>query len=309
MSASFLRFSGSPLDTSDVTLVPRSGADWGCCSGVSSLAGGRQPGTELGQRALCGVFFSLTAITALSLLLGTFLYTHHAGATDDMATVLSLRDAPFLSGFSLPLGGMIVAFCMLNPELTLTFWYLFPIRAIWIAWIVALSTYFTAGMGPISTLFACGGIIAAFLYVKFGRSWADIGSYSAPAPDAARAGFARLPGGAALTPDDAGRVTQARAAGLRGRWKDWQERRRLEKTAAELRASRTRSRAGATTRSGGGDKKGLFDLPPEGHRLFLAGGFIPPARGAAAALRTDTGIVMKKHVGIAALGVLAAGLG
>ena len=118
-------------------------------------------------------FFALSAISALSLLLGVYL----AGRADTPAFLMG-GAFPVLFGFSLPLSGMIVAFCMLNPNLTLTF-YFFPIRAIYVAWIVALLTYFSAGMGPLLNLFACGGIIAAFLYVKFGRSWADIGSYSA----------------------------------------------------------------------------------------------------------------------------------
>ena len=166
-------------------------------------------------------FFALTLISAVSLLLGWYLYQH--GTLPNV----------FLMGFTLPLGGMIVAFCMLNAEQTITL-YFFPIRAIYVAWIVAGLTYFGAGMGPVLSLFACGGLIAAFLYVKFARSWADIGSYSGPrraprGPDLrvyppARSSSTRfssrttLDGSPVRSPFD-----------LAGRWKDWQERRRLEK--------------------------------------------------------------------------------
>lgn len=170
-------------------------------------------------------FFALSAISALSLLLGTFLFER-----SNAPAYLMGGGLPLLFGFQLPLSGMIVAFCMLNPNLTLMF-YFFPVRALYVAWIVALLTYFSAGMGPLLNLFACGGIIAAFLYVKFGRSWGDIGSYSAPrrtmrGPDLrmdtrpARPTFRTTLDG---SPQKRGPLDVA------GRLKDWRERRRLEK--------------------------------------------------------------------------------
>ncbi len=165
-------------------------------------------------------FFSLTAITALSLLLGYSLAGREA--------------IPPMFGFSLPLSGMIVAFCMLNPNLTLNFYFV-PIKAIYVAWIVALLSYFMAGMGPLLNLFACGGILAAFLYVKFGRSWGDISSYSAPrraprGPDlrmdmrpskpAGRQSFRTTRDGSPLRP---------KPFDIAGRIRDWRDRRKLEK--------------------------------------------------------------------------------
>lgn len=176
------------------------------------LAGGSLERSWGSQRYLI-FFLALTLISAISLLSGWYLYRH--------GTIPNI----YLMGFSLPLGGMIVAFCMLNAEQTIMF-FMFPIRAIYVAWIIAALTYFGAGMGPVLSLFACGGIIAAFLYVRFARSWADIGSYRAPR---------RVPRGPDLRVYPAAKRTTLDGSlrrspfDLAGRWKDWQERRRLEK--------------------------------------------------------------------------------
>jgi len=163
------------------------------------------------------VFFAaVTAIPALSVLLGGHLFPN--------ATL------PNLHGFFLPLSGLIVAFCMLNPEQMLRFYFL-PIKAKYVAIIVTVLTLLS--YGAIFGVFACGGILAAFLYVKFGRSWGDIGSYSLP-----RRSFS----GPDLRMDDRDRPArptfrttldgspqQRSPLDLAGRLKDWQERRRLEK--------------------------------------------------------------------------------
>ena len=188
------------------------------------LAGGSLE-RSWGSARYATFFFALSAITALSLLLGVFL----AGRMD-APTFLMGRGLPVLFGFNLPLSGMIVAFCMLNAEQTIMF-YFFPIRAIYVAWIVFLLTYFLGGMGPILNLFACGGIFAAFLYVKFGRSWGDIGSYSAPrrtfrGPDLRMDTRPQRP--TFRTTLD-GSPRRRGAMDIAGRVKDWQERRRLER--------------------------------------------------------------------------------
>ena len=162
-------------------------------------------------------FCALTLISALSLLSGWYLYQH--------GTIPNVN----LMGFSLPLGGMIVAFCMLNAEQTIML-FLFPIRAIYVAWIVAGLTYFGAGMGPVLSLFACGGIIAAFFYVKFARSWADIGSYGGRRRTTPRGPDLRIyPASRAARRGALDGSSQRGLFDFAGRWKDWQERRRLEK--------------------------------------------------------------------------------
>jgi len=175
-------------------------------------------------------FFALAAISALSLLMGSALSLLMGTYLFERSSLPSKMMAG-LTGFQLPLSGMIVAFCMLNPNVTLMF-YFFPVRAIYVAWIVTLLTYFTAGMGPLLNLFACGGIIAAFLYVKFGRPWAEIGSYSAPrrkfqGPDLRMDTRPSRPPSFRTTPD--GSPLKRKPMDFAGRLKDWQERRRLEK--------------------------------------------------------------------------------
>ncbi len=170
-----------------------------------------------GSARFATFFFALTALSAASLFVGGIVLR---------IPVLMLTD------LFLPLTGLIVAFCMLNPTKTLGLFMLpIQIQARWIALLVTALVFFQYGsaygdwkMG----LFACGGILAAYLYVRFGRSWADIGSYSAPRrgpdlrifPQASAPPRRRsiLDGSRVRSPFD-----------LAGRWKDYQERRRLER--------------------------------------------------------------------------------
>ncbi|MBV9849014.1 MAG: hypothetical protein JO250_04920 [Armatimonadetes bacterium] len=168
-----------------------------------------------GSGRFAAFFFAVTAVSAASLFLGG---------------ILLHQQIPPLNDLFLPLTALIVAFCMINPNETLTF-YFFPIQARWVALIVTAWVYFQYGtmLGSVLGLFACGGILAAFLYVRFGRSWADIGSYAGPRraprgpdlrvyPAARPSSRTTLDGSRRRSPFD-----------LAGRWKDWQERRRLEK--------------------------------------------------------------------------------
>ena len=174
-------------------------------------------------------FFSLTAITALSLLLGYTLAGRIA-----MPNFLQGNGVPPMFGFTLPLSGMIVAFCMLNPNLTLNFYFV-PVKAIHVAWIIAFLSYFMAGMGPVLSLFACGGIFASFLYVKFGRSWGDISSYSAPrraprGPDLRMDTRPSKPAGTqSFRTTRDGSPLRPKPFDIAGRIRDWRDRRKLEK--------------------------------------------------------------------------------
>ena len=188
------------------------------------LAGGSLE-RSWGSARYAAFFFSLSAVSALSLLLGYFFASHTP------LPAFLLGSGPLLMlGFSLPLSGMIVAFCMLNPEQTIML-YFFPVRAIYVAWIITLWTYFSGGMGPILNLFACGGIFAAALYIKFGRSWGNIGSYSTPSrtfrgPDLRMDTRPQRP--TFRTTLD-GSPRRRSTMDIAGRVKDWQERRRLER--------------------------------------------------------------------------------
>lgn len=172
-----------------------------------------------GSARFAAFFFAVTLISSLSLFAGSLL--------------TGLR-VPFLNDLFLPLTGLIVAFCMLNPEQEIVL-YFFPVRAKYVALIVTAWTYLNYGgvLGPWLGLFALGGILAAYLYVRFARPWADIGSYS-PRPRQPSRGpdlrlypssprFSTRP---STTIDGSPRRSPFDFA---GRWKDYQERKRLEK--------------------------------------------------------------------------------
>ena len=168
-----------------------------------------------------GIFFlGVTAFSALSLLAGGLL--------------LHLNTPP-LSDVFLPLTGLIVAFCMLNAEQQVQLFF-FPIKAKYLAIGVTVWTYLNYGsiFGPMLGLFALGGILAAYLYVRFARPWDTIGYYSAPrqafrGPDLGepRSGATKSRPTFRTTLD--GSPQKRGVFDVRGRWRDWQDRRRLEK--------------------------------------------------------------------------------
>jgi len=170
-------------------------------------------------------FFAVTLASSLSLLAGGLLLRHE---------IMPLHD------IFLPLTGLVVAFCMLNPEQQMTV-YFFQVRARYLAIGMTAFTYLTYGnpnaLGPILGLFALGGIAAAYLYVRFARPWAGIGSYggsrggsqaSFRGPDLRTDSRDARPAFRTTTTPDGSRRGRS-PLDLAGRWKDWQERRRLEK--------------------------------------------------------------------------------
>lgn len=162
-------------------------------------------------------FFAITLFSSLSLLLGGLLLH---------------REIMHLNDIFLPLTGLIVAFCMLNPEQQITV-YFFPVRAKYLALGVTIWTYLTYGimLGPLLGLFSLGGILAAYLYVRFARPWADVGYYSPPTKNF-RGPDLRMdtrPARPTFRTTLDGSPRQRSPFDFAGRWKDWQERRRLEK--------------------------------------------------------------------------------
>ena len=163
-------------------------------------------------------FFFVTLFCSLSLLAGGLLLR---------------QDIMPLNDIFLPLTGLIVAFCMLNPEQEIVV-YFFPVRAKYVAVGVTLWTYLTYGsiMGPKLALFALGGILAAYLYVRFARPWADIGSYSAPRRTS-RGPDLRMDSRPAARPTFRttldGSPRQRKPFDIAGRLRDWRDRRKLEK--------------------------------------------------------------------------------
>jgi len=174
-----------------------------------------------GSKRYAIFFAALTLASSLSLVVGGLLL-HHS--------------PPPLYGVFLPWTGLIVAFCMLNPEQQITV-YFFPVKAKYLAIGVTVWTYLTYGsmLGPVMGLFALGGILAAYLYVRLARPWSDIGFYSTPrrsfsGPDLrmdSRMDSRPSRPSFRTTPD--GSPRQRGPLDLAGRLKDWQERRRLEK--------------------------------------------------------------------------------
>lgn len=168
-------------------------------------------------------FFAVTAITALSVLLGGFLMHTPVGLPGDIF---------------LPLMALVVAFCMINAEQTMQFFF-FPIKAKYIALIAVLWTYFEYGsiLGPVLGLFALGGILAAFLYVQFGRSWANIDSYTQRPKRNLRGPDLRVyPAAKQFTTKQTTLDGSPRRSpfDLLGRWKDYQERKRQSERLEKL---------------------------------------------------------------------------
>lgn len=163
-------------------------------------------------------FFAVTAVTALSVLLGGIIIRTPIGLPGDIF---------------LPLMALVVAFCMINAEQTMQFFF-FPIKAKYIALIAVLWTYFEYGslLGPLLGLFALGGILAAYLYVRFGRAWADIDSYARRPSRGSRGPDLRVyPAAKQFTTQKTTLDGSTRRSpfDLYGRWKDYQVRKGLEK--------------------------------------------------------------------------------
>jgi membrane associated rhomboid family serine protease len=114
------------------------------------------------------VFCGLALVSALSMQLGSVL-TH---------------EPALLYGSSYPISGLIVVFCLLNSEVNVRPYGLFTIRAKYLAMLVPVVMYFTAGYDPIMNLFALGGCIGAYLYYRFGRSYSYLDYGYRGKPDA-----------------------------------------------------------------------------------------------------------------------------
>lgn len=144
--------------------------------------------------------------------------------------ILKQPDAVY--GFFLPMACCVIAFCTIQPEDTVMFFF-FPIRAKYFALIVTLFTWVYVGQGGRALLgvFALTGLLAAYLYVRHGRSWAGIGFNNAPrrnfrGPDLR---MDTRPARPTFRTTLDGSPQQRSPLDFAGRWKDWQERRRLEK--------------------------------------------------------------------------------
>jgi len=160
-----------------------------------------------------GVFFFVMAlISALCLLLGAVL----------------LHQPDGLFGFFLPMACCVIAFCMIRPGETIQFFF-FPMPAKYFAVILTLFTWIYVGQGNRALLgvFALGGLLASYLYVRYGRSLSGAGSFGGSRGPDLRMGSRSARPAFRTTLD--GSPQSRRFFDFAGRWKDWQERRRLEK--------------------------------------------------------------------------------
>ena len=157
-------------------------------------------------------FFVMGLISALCLLLGS----------------LVLRQPDGLFGFFLPLACCIVAYCMIQPEQIVQV-VIFPMQAKYFAIIITLLTWVYVGQGghAVLGLFALGGLLSALLYVRYARSWSGTSAFGGSrAPDLR---MDSRPARPAFRTTLDGSPARRGFFDFAGRWKDWQERRRLEK--------------------------------------------------------------------------------
>ncbi len=126
-----------------------------------------------GTRGYAAFWMALSAVTALSLSLGASIAGFALGV-----------------GAFLPISALFVAWAMLNPELTIHFWGIIPVKAKWMALGIVLYIFFSYASGhPLLGFFALGGCAFAFWWSRFFVSTSaftnfggnrNLGSYPAP---------------------------------------------------------------------------------------------------------------------------------
>jgi len=182
------------------------------CSFFFMMSGGSLE-RSWGSRTYLWFFIVLGIVSGLSVSIGAALLNHFGKLDDDTAVY----------GFFLPLVATIVAFCSIDPEREM-FGFFIPMKAKYIAIISVAAAWIT--FGAALGLFACGGSLAAYLWVRNGRPWATEGYKQKARPrgeiidfQAARkrkSNAVYLDGSIRRSPFD-----------IRGRWRDMQERKKL----------------------------------------------------------------------------------
>ncbi|HEY3379873.1 MAG TPA: hypothetical protein VGL77_20555 [Armatimonadota bacterium] len=89
---------------------------------------------------------------------------------------------PMNGGAWLLISATVVAWAWLNPEQTVLFWFVLPLKAKWIGWITIALVFFMYPMGTVGTgllfpvfgFFALGSIGFAWAFVYYQRNWAWI---------------------------------------------------------------------------------------------------------------------------------------
>lgn len=110
-----------------------------------------------GTARFCFFFFTMSALSALGIFIGSMLSGKPMGAC----------------GLWLPLAGVVMAFAMLNPEEVINFNFLIPLKLKYLALIDAATVLIMLGFVDIRIgLFALSGCAFAYLYATKGRHYA-----------------------------------------------------------------------------------------------------------------------------------------
>jgi membrane associated rhomboid family serine protease len=201
-------------------LVVGGGWFWILFGGYSLWQFGGSLERSWGTRTYALLLTALTAIFALSLA-GGYALLARAGLL-----VVNGFTPTALVSYMMPLAGVIVAFCTLNPGEVISFWF-FPTPAKWIT-IITFGfcwVYFGLTLG----LFADVGCLAALLYVRNGRGYTRYTSYatrSVRGPDLRVVDFDK-PRRPNVYID--GSPPPPKPFNLARMWRERQERKRLEK--------------------------------------------------------------------------------
>jgi membrane associated rhomboid family serine protease len=114
-----------------------------------------------GSRFYALYFLAMTIITALGLTLGAFL----------------LR-APVAVSNWMPIAALLLAWCLLNPNEEVRFYFFIPIKARFLALIEVVIIFFTyTQFHPLMGFFALSGCAASFAWVYY-RPWSEMGHYT-----------------------------------------------------------------------------------------------------------------------------------
>lgn len=154
------------FDTELVTMMPWTLVTYPfiglCCSPINLFfsalwvwwAGGSLE-RSWGTRTFSIYFFTMSAISALGLLLGSMLT-----GVNTQITGLWL----------LPLAGITISFAMLNPEMQILFMFIIPLKLKYLALLDVVIVLVTFGRGnPLLGVFALSGCAYAYWYVRPGR--------------------------------------------------------------------------------------------------------------------------------------------
>lgn len=113
------------------------------------------------SRAFLCFFFCVALATSLGLWAGNRLL--------EIVGLGILNVHAFLNGLWMPLAGLTVSWCLLNPDQVVLFGFVLPIKGRHLMWVTIALTYFLFAMGysaPYLAFFALSGIGFAYFYTR-----------------------------------------------------------------------------------------------------------------------------------------------